>query len=213
MRRAACRNTSGSGLGCSTSTTLNNLPSNRGSKPVDPKVSRIFSGSPLDATQYGSPPRIQFVQHRRYSRNRLQVTVESFESTPPVLIEKTIRRCVPKQRADLGHALRHRPPQEPRVHVVQRYGQAQLIEHPGEDRVRQRLAVDQHAVTVEDHQIRHENGEQNLSRASYGLDVRKSATKPARRAAATHAAIKTEYCTQLSRHRMRAIAAKPRNNP
>ena len=51
---AAYKKMSGCGLPLATSEMLNNLSLNRGSKPVIPKVTCIFSIDPLEATQYGT---------------------------------------------------------------------------------------------------------------------------------------------------------------
>ena len=49
--RAACRNRSGAGLGCSTSSAVKMRPAKRGSSPVWPSVKSTFARLPLEATQ------------------------------------------------------------------------------------------------------------------------------------------------------------------
>ena len=176
MLMAACRKRSGNGFPRGTWLALKMRPSNRSHRPVRPSVKRIFSGEPELATQVSRPAFCKRDDRVLHAGDGLQRRIaKALIGDRLHLLDEVVGQLA----AELGladlHAGLQRQAHQAAHRLLDRPVEALRLERPRKARVGERLAVDQHAVAVEDHQ---QERPSSVASAREGADVSRVCRPP-----------------------------------
>jgi hypothetical protein len=95
----------------------------------------------------------QGIQNHMDARDRLKLLGEGAVRAFPQLIDEARRNVPPQHFANQIEAVSHRVADEPLEHIVDRDGDPELHEHRREHAIGDELAIDEHAITVENDEI------------------------------------------------------------